>query len=262
MDNSAVWAKMQEEARVFCRAEPALASFYHASVLAHPALSGALSYTLAEKLHSADLPSLLLRQLFTEAYEASPALVDACVRDVLACIERDPACHHYTMPLLFFKGFQALQCYRAAHWLWQQGRKAMALFFQNQIAQTFDVDIHPAARLGAGILMDHATGIVIGETAVVGDDVSMLHGVTLGGSGYSKGDRHPKIGPGVLISAQAKLLGNITVGEGAKIAGGSVVLASVPAHTTVAGVPAKPVGRPASPAPAREMNHHTGDESA
>lgn len=261
MDSHALWRQMQAEARAFSSAEPALASFYHASVLAHRELAGALSYTLAEKLHSADLPSLLLRQLFLEAYRDSPALVDACVRDLLACVERDPACDHYAMPLLFFKGFQALQCYRAAHWLWQRGRRSMALYFQNQIAQTFDVDIHPAATLGAGILMDHATGIVIGQTAVVGDDVSMLHGVTLGGSGYSKGDRHPKIGNGVLISAQAKLLGNIRIGDGAKIAGGSLVLDSVPAHTTVAGVPAKPVGRPASLAPAHEMNHHTGDES-
>ena len=260
MNRDELWQAMRAEAKAASGAEPALASFYHASLLIHAGLAEALSYTLAEKLHCADLPALLLRQVFDQAYADDPTLVNACMRDILACVERDPACDQYTLPLLFFKGFQALQCYRVAHWLWHRERRSLALFFQNRIAQIFDVDIHPAATLGAGILIDHATGVVIGQTARVGDDVSLLHGVSLGGSGYSKGDRHPKVASGVLISAQAKLLGNISIGQGAKIAAGSLVLTSVPAHTTVAGVPAKPVGRPVSDAPARDMNHHVGDD--
>ncbi|UTA49624.1 serine O-acetyltransferase [Simiduia sp. 21SJ11W-1] len=255
-----LWQIMRDEARTFSKDEPALASFYHGAVLNHPTLCSALSYTLALKLDSANLPAILLRQVIDEALAAEPAIVQAVTRDVQACLERDPACHYAVMPLLFFKGFQALQGYRIAHWLWRHERRALAMYFQNQIAETFSVDIHPAAKLGAGIMMDHATGIVIGETAVVADNVSMLHGVTLGGSGYVKGDRHPKVGKGVLISAGAKLLGNIAIGAGAKIAAGSVVLSSVPAGNTVAGVPAKIVGAPKSPNPASQMNHNLPEE--
>lgn len=258
---SSLWQSMREEAQNFSDGEPALASFYHGAILNHPNLCSALSYTLALKLHSTNLPAILLRQVIDEALAADPAIMRAVHRDIYACIERDPACHHFVMPLLYFKGFQALQGYRVAHWLWQANRRALALYFQNQIAETFSVDIHPAARLGAGIMMDHATGIVIGETAVVADNVSMLHGVTLGGSGSSKGgDRHPKVGKGVLISAGAKLLGNIQIGAGAKIAASSLVLAPVPAGNTVAGVPAKIVGKPKTPNPARQMNHNVVDE--
>ncbi len=255
-----LWQTMRTEAHTFSAAEPALASFYHGAILNHPSLCSALSYTLALKLDSANLPAILLRQVIDEALAEEPSIVKAVTEDVQACLERDPACHYAVMPLLYFKGFQALQGYRIAHWLWRHNRRALAMYFQNQIAESFCVDIHPAATLGAGIMMDHATGIVIGETAVVGDNVSMLHGVTLGGSGYSKGDRHPKVGKGVLISAGAKLLGNITIGSGAKIAAGSVVLASVPAGNTVAGVPAVIVGRPKTPNPARQMNHDLPDE--
>jgi serine O-acetyltransferase len=166
-------------------------------------------------------------------------------------------------PFLYFKGFHALQTHRIGHWLWNHGRESLALFFQNQMSVEFGVDIHPAARLGHGIMLDHATGVVIGETAVVGNNVSILQSVTLGGTGKDEGDRHPKIGDGVLISAGAKILGNIRVGDGAKVGAGSVVLENVPAHTTVAGVPARIVGRPSSDQPALEMDHDfCCDESA
>lgn len=252
---NALWKKLREEAQSFSDEEPALASFYHGAILNHDNFAAALSYTLAQQLDSPNLPAILLRQVIDEAIAAAPEILAQVEKDMDACMERDPACTHHLMPLLFFKGFHALQTYRIGHWLWLQQRRSLALFFQNQVAQTFSVDIHPAAKLGAGIMIDHATGVVIGETAVVGDNVSMLHGVTLGGSGFSKGDRHPKICNDVLISAGATLLGNISIGEGAKIGAGSLVLQSVAAHTTVAGVPAKVIGRPKAACPAREMNH-------
>jgi len=185
---------------------------------------------------------------------------DACIRgavraDLLAVMERDSACHELYIPFLYFKGFHALQTHRVAHWLWKSGRQPLALFFQNRMSMEFCVDIHPAAVMGSGILLDHATGLVVGETAVVGNNVSILQSVALGGTGKETGDRHPKIGNGVLISAGAKILGNIRVGEGAKVGAGSVVLEEVPPHTTVAGVPARVVGRPSSEAPALDMDH-------
>lgn len=189
-----------------------------------------------------------------QAFESDPELGIAVRQDLLAVEERDSACHKLSVPFLHFKGFHALQTYRVANWLWRQGRQSLALFFQNRMSSEFDVDIHPAARLGQGIMLDHATGLVIGETAVVGNNVSILQSVTLGGTGKEDGDRHPKIGNGVLISAGAKILGNITVGDGAKVGAGSVVLDHVPPHVTVAGVPAKIVGRPASKSPALEMD--------
>lgn len=255
-----LWHTIQVEAKHFSAAEPALASFFHSAIINHADFPAALSYILAQKLDSIHLPAILLRQIIEEVLQQSPELLLAVKKDIFACVERDPACSHHLMPLLYFKGFHALQAYRIAHALWCSNRRALALFFQNQISQTFCVDIHPAAKLGTGIMIDHATGVVIGETAVVGDDVSLLHGVTLGGSGYAKGDRHPKVGSGVLISAGAKLLGNITIGQGAKIAAGSLVLENVAPHTTVAGVPAKVVGKPKSEQPAREMNHSMVDD--
>ena len=169
--------------------------------------------------------------------------------------DRDSACTELSVPFLYFKGFHALQTHRVTHWLWEQGRESLALFFQNRMSAEFGVDIHPAAQLGYGIMLDHATGLVIGETAVVGNNVSILQSVTLGGTGKDEGDRHPKICDGVLISAGATILGNICVGEGAKVGAGSVVLEAVPPHTTVAGVPAKIVGRPSTEQPAMEMDH-------
>ncbi len=256
-----LWAAMQQEARDFGRNEPVLASFYHASILNHEHFAAALSFHIAAKLGCDSVPAMLLRDVAGEAYAADPGVLAAAVADICAHYDRDPACDHYGMPFLYFKGFQAIQAHRLAHWLWQQGRESLALFLQNRIATVFDVDIHPAARIGRGIMIDHATGVVIGETAVVGDNVSMLHSVTLGGCGSSGGQRHPQIADGVLIAAGAKVLGNILVGEGAKIAAGSVVLNPVPAHTTVAGVPAKVVGRPSQEIPALDMDQHiNGDD--
>lgn len=175
--------------------------------------------------------------------------------DIRAITERDPAATRFSEPLLYFKGFHALQTHRVAHWLWSEGRRELALFLQSRASEVFGVDIHPAARIGKGILVDHATGVVVGETAVVEDNVSILHEVTLGGTGKDCGDRHPKVRHGVLIGAGAKILGNVEVGEGAKIGAGSVVLEDVPAHATVAGVPAKVVGIAEGDEPARTMDH-------
>jgi serine O-acetyltransferase len=197
----------------------------------------------------------MLRAIFAEAMAADASIELAMCADIVAHRERDPACNSYSMPLFFFKGYQALQAQRIAHWLWLQGRQCLALFLQNQVAQEWDVDIHPGATIGMGIMLDHATGIVIGETAVIENDVSMLHGVTLGGSGCTKSLRHPHIGRGVLIGVGAKILGPIEVGAGAKIGAGSVVLNRVAANTTVAGVPAQPIGGPMTHTPALQMDH-------
>lgn len=251
-----VWQEIRNEAQQASATEPVLASFYHASILNHQSFASAISFHLANKLDSQALPAMMLREVFEEAMRADAGIEVAMRADIRAHRERDPACKLFFMPFLFFKGYHALQSWRIAHWLWLQGRNALALYFQNQISQAFDVDIHPRARIGKGIMIDHATGVVIGETAVIDDDVSMLHSVTLGGSGCLKTDRHPKIRRGVLIGVGAKILGNIEVGEGAKIGAGSVVLEPVAPHTTVAGVPAKLVGRPKGESPALDMDHH------
>ena len=250
-----MWERIRTEAGKHARAEPILASFLHATILNHARLELALSFHLASQLDSPTASSLLLREVMLTALDSGAAIQQAVRADLQAVVDRDSACHELYIPFLYFTGFHALQTYRVAHWLWQAGREPLALFFQNRMSTEFGVDIHPAARLGYGIMLDHATGLVIGETAVVGNNVSMLQSVTLGGTGKDEGDRHPKIGDGVLISAGAKILGNIRVGEGAKVGAGSVVLEDVPAHTTVAGVPAKIVGRPSSDQPALEMEH-------
>ncbi|TQV68286.1 serine O-acetyltransferase [Exilibacterium tricleocarpae] len=249
-----VWQAIKDEALGASRSEPVLASYYHAAILNHASFEAAISFHLANQLDSAAVPAMLIRQVFEEAMQADARIPEAMRRDIQAYKERDPACDKFSMPFLYFKGFHALQAHRVAHWLWRQQRRSLALFFQNQISQAFDVDLHPGARIGSGIMIDHATGVVMGETVVVGDNVSLLHSVTLGGTGSSEGDRHPKIGAGVLISAGAKVLGNITVGDGAVIGAGSVVLESVAPHTTVAGVPAKVLGRPAAEQPALTMD--------
>ena len=250
-----MWQRIRTEAAKQASEEPILASFLHATILNHTQLELALSFHLASQLATPDVSSLLLRKVIMEAFESDASIQTAVRADLQAVEDRDSACHELYIPFLYFKGFHALQTYRIAHWLWTTGRESLALFFQNRMSTTFSVDIHPAATLGQGILLDHATGLVIGETAVVGKNVSILQSVTLGGTGKDEGNRHPKIGDGVLISAGAKILGNICVGEGAKVGAGSVVLEDVPAHTTVAGVPAKIVGRPASDQPALEMEH-------
>ncbi len=250
-----IWERIFKETRKYASEEPILASFLHATILNHCQLEQALSFHLASQLDSATASALLLREVIMQALESDASIREAVRADLQAVLERDSACNELCIPFLYFKGFHALQTQRVAHWLWNQGREPLALFFQNRVSAEFGVDIHPAARMGHGIMLDHATGLVIGETAVVGNNVSILQSVTLGGTGKEHGDRHPKIGDGVLISAGAKILGNIKVGEGAKVGAGSVVLEDVPPHTTVAGVPAKIVGRPASDQPALDMDH-------
>jgi len=251
-----IWSALREQAEQLVESEPELASFAHATILKHERLEQALSYHLAKKIGNEDLSSLQVREIFEEAFAANREMGESVRADLSAVFQRDPACHSYVQAFLFFKGFHALQSYRVAHYLWQQGRKTMALFIQNRMSDLFAVDIHPAARLGRGIMIDHATGVVIGETAVVGDDVSMLHGVTLGGTGKQNEDRHPKVGRGVLLSTGAKVLGNIEIGEYSRVGAGSVVLKPVPPHTTVAGVPARVIGKAGSARPSQDMDHN------
>ncbi len=251
---SNVWEAMRNEAARRSQEEPMLGSFYHATILNHDNFSAALSFRLASKLDSPMLPSMLTREVIEEAIAADPGLVKAAEIDILAINTRDPACEDFSTPFLYFKGWHALQAHRIAHWLWKQNRTALALYIQSQVSANLGVDIHPAARIGCGIMLDHATGIVIGETAVVEDDVSILHSVTLGGTGKETGDRHPKIRQGVLLAAGCKVIGNIEVGQGAKVGAGSVVLEDVPPHVTVAGVPARIVGTPAVQSPALAMD--------
>lgn len=254
-----VWAALRMEAERAAKAEPALASLLNAVVLSHEHLGDALSYQLARKLGDQELRAMSLRELAEAAYRSDPRLVHTAEADLKAVFERDPACKGYVQPFLFFKGFLALQTQRVAHWLWTEGRETIALYLQSRMSEVFQVDIHPATRIGSGVFIDHGTGIVIGETAVIGDDVSLLQGVTLGGTGAERGDRHPKIGNGVLLGAGAKVLGNITIGDYAKIASGSVVLKPVPAHCTAAGVPARLVNCPTCEEPARSMDHTLAD---
>jgi serine O-acetyltransferase len=251
-----VWMRMRREVSALAQSEEALAGYLRDTVLRHRSLEEALSFILAIKLESFYLNAHSLRDIMQEAIRSSPEIMSAVRRDLNAVVDRDPAARTIAAPFLFFKGFQALQAYRVAHWLWLQERQAIALYLQTRISEVFAVDIHPAATIGTGILVDHGTSVVIGETAVVGDDVSMLHEVTLGGTGKESGDRHPKVGNGVLIGAGAKILGNIKIGDGSKIAAGSVVLDEVPPHTTVAGVPAKVVGKPRSDDPGRQMDQY------
>jgi len=250
-----LWQEIRREIRCQAEAEPILASFFHATVLNHDTLEAALSFHLANKLNSATAPAMLIREIISEALADDAGIGIAVRQDLRAFDTRDSACCSKATPLLYYKGFHALQAYRIANWLWRHQRETLALFIQNRISEVFGVDIHPAARIGKGILFDHATGLVIGETAVVEDNVSIMHAVTLGGTGKEIGDRHPKIREDVLISAGAKILGNIEVGKGAKVGAGSVVLKPVDAHTTVSGVPAKVIGKPVSAQPSADMNH-------
>ena len=237
-----VWDRILREAEEAILAEPLLGGVIHGCVLHHNSLEAALAYRRSHKLASSEMSEQILREIADQAYHSDPSLGAAARADIVAVTDRDPACHRFIQPLLYFKGFQAVQAYRLGHWLWQQGRRDFAYFIQMRTSELFGVDIHPNARIGQGIMIDHAHSIVIGETAVVGDNVSMLHSVTLGGTGKEEEDRHPKIGDGVLIGAGAKVLGNIRVGHCSRIAAGSVVLHEVPDCTTVAGVPAKVVG--------------------
>ena len=255
-----VWSQIREEGLRTVEEEPLMGGLVHASVLHHETFECALAFRIAQKLASGEMSEQLLREIADAAYRDDARLGDAARADIVAVHERDPACHRYIQPLLFFKGFQAIQAYRVAHYLWTAGRRDLAYFLQMRASEQFGVDIHPAARIGKGIMIDHAHSIVIGETAVVGDNVSMLHAVTLGGTGKESGDRHPKIGNGVLIGAGAKVLGNIRVGHCSRIAAGSVVLKDVPPCKTVAGVPARIVGEAGCEHPAMEMDQLLADQ--
>ncbi|MGC7561166.1 serine O-acetyltransferase [Pasteurella sp. PK-2025] len=254
-----VWNYLRQEAKELVENEPMLASFFHATILKHHNLGSALSYILANKLANPIMPAIALREIIEEAYHAQPNIIDSAACDIRAVRQRDPAVELWTTPLLYLKGYHALQSYRITHYLWQQQRKALAIYLQNQISVAFDVDIHPAARIGCGIMFDHATGIVVGETSVIEDDVSILQGVTLGGTGKECGDRHPKVREGVMIGAGAKILGNIEVGRYAKIGANSVVLQPVPEYATAAGVPARVIGQDKAAKPAFEMNQYFND---
>ena len=237
-----VWTRITEEAEQTVRDEPLLGGLVHSSILHHPTIERALAYRVSVKLASAEMSEQILREIADEAYRDEPELAEAARADIVAVFERDPACLRLMQPLLYFKGYQATQAYRIGNWLWRQGRKDLAHFIQARTSEVFGTDIHPGATIGKGPMIDHAHSIVIGETAVVGDNVSMLHSVTLGGTGKEHDDRHPKIEDGVLIGAGAKVLGNIRIGHCSRIAAGSVVLHDVPPCKTVAGVPARVVG--------------------
>jgi len=249
-----VWQQLLTEAQQAAENEPVLAGLIHESILHCDTLEESLAYRISRKLGHDALSEPYLHDLFDEVFHADPSIGEAARRDIMAIDQRDPASRGYLSPVLYYKGFQALTAYRIAHYLWNHNRTDMALYLQSAISQVFAVDIHPAARIGSGVLFDHATGIVIGETALVEDDVSMLHEVTLGGTGKERGVRHPKVRAGVLIGAGAKLLGPIEIGTGAKIGAGSVVLDDVPPHTTVVGVPARVVGEAGCAEPARSMD--------
>jgi serine O-acetyltransferase len=256
-----VWDQVLREAEAAMAGEPALTGFIFATVVNHTRLEDAIAHRVAQRLNHSDVDAGLILQTFQDVLNSQPSLSLSIRADLAAVLDRDPACNRYLEPLLFFKGFHALVTHRFAHELWRQGRRDFALYLQSQSSKIFTTDIHPAARFGRGIMLDHATGFVVGETAVVGDNCSFLHAVTLGGSGKATGDRHPKIGAGVLIGAGAKVLGNIHVGNCALIAAGSVVLQDVPPNMTVAGVPARIVGRVGCAEPARAMDQMLGPDN-
>ncbi|NOZ32316.1 MAG: serine O-acetyltransferase [Alphaproteobacteria bacterium] len=249
-----VWQRVRDEAEAVLAVEPLLAKLVVGSVLNQDSFEAALIHRLSERLAHTDLSADLIGKAMRDALEADPAIGKRARTDLVATLERDPACHRAITPLLYFKGFQAIQNHRFAHALYRLGRHDMALYLQSRASQIFQVDINPAARIGQGIMLDHGTGVVVGETAVIGDHVSILQAVTLGGTGKAGGDRHPKIADGVLIGAGAKILGNITVGTCSRVAAGSVVLRDVPPNSTVAGVPAKIVGEAGCAQPAVVMD--------
>ncbi len=249
-----VWHRICQEASDAIAAEPLMGGLIHAGILHHSSFERALAYRISMKLASAEMSEQIMREIADATYASDPSIIAAARADLVAVFDRDPACHRLMQPLIYFKGYQAVQAYRLGHALWQQGRHDLAYFLQMRVSEVFGVDIHPAAKIGQGIMIDHAHSIVIGETAVVGDNVSMLHSVTLGGTGKEEEDRHPKIGNGVLIGAGAKVLGNIHVGYCSRIAAGSVVLEDVPPCKTVAGVPARIVGEAGCDQPSQTMD--------
>ncbi len=253
-DADPIFAHIRREAEEALRREPELGCFLTSSILNHATLEQAVGHRLAARLAHPDFSGDLIRQNFLDLVARDPSVGEAMRADILAFADRDPACQRLIEPVLYFKGFHALQTHRLAHALWNAGRKDFALYLQSRSSSAFQTDINPAARIGKGLFLDHATGLVVGATAVIEDDVSILHSVTLGGTGHERGDRHPKIRHGVLIGAGAKIIGNIEIGHCSRIAAGSVVLTPVPANVTVAGVPAKVVGASGCAEPAREMD--------
>ncbi|MBX3566921.1 MAG: serine O-acetyltransferase [Rhizobiaceae bacterium] len=249
-----IWRSVRDEAMNAVTRDPLLSAFLYSTILNQDSLEDAVVHRLAERLGHQDVGADLIRQTFRSMLHENPEWSVAVRADIQAYFDRDPACDRFLMPLLYFKGFHAIQTHRLAHWLWAQGRRDFALYLQSRSSSVFQTDIHPASRIGQGIFIDHATGLVVGETAVIEDDVSILHGVTLGGTGKAGGDRHPKIRYGVLIGAGAKILGNIEIGHCSKIAAGSVVLSPVPNNKTVAGVPARIVGESGCERPSSQMD--------
>lgn len=249
-----IWRAIRAEAEETIRNEPLLSTFLYSTVLNHQSLEEAVIHRISQRLDHPDMESELLRQTFTAMLEANPEWSQILRVDIQAVYDRDPACTRFIEPILYFKGFQAIQTHRLAHWLWNEGRKDFALYLQSRSSSVFQTDIHPQVPMGQGVFFDHATGIVVGMTAIIEDNVSILQNVTLGGTGKESGDRHPKIRHGVLIGAGAKILGNIEIGHCSKVAAGSVVLKPVPHNITVAGVPARVVGETGCDEPSRAMD--------
>lgn len=240
-ETAALWKDVQKQGRRLIEDEPLLQSVIDRYILTAPSLGESLARLLSDHLGSSDIGCDIFLSTFTTLYRQDDAIGNAAARDLAAILRDDPAARDHASSLLFFKGFQALQGWRLAHLLWHQGRRPLALYIQSRMSQIYSVDIHPAARLGAGIVIDHATGLVIGETAIVGNDVLILHGVTLGTKDFERGDRHPVIGNEVIIGAGAKILGRTTIGDRSIVAAGSLVLEDMPADAVIAGVPAKVV---------------------
>jgi serine O-acetyltransferase len=259
-DVDPMFARIRVEAEEIVRREPEVAGFVLGTILNHDRLESAIIHRLADRLDHQEVPGDLIRQTFLDVISRDASIIEAFRFDMMAVADRDPACSRFIEPLLYFKGFHALQTHRLANALWKAGRKDFALYLQSRSSETFQCDIHPAATVGKGVFLDHATGLVVGSTAVIEDDVSILHSVTLGGTGKERGDRHPKIRRGVLIGAGAKIIGNIEVGECARVAAGSVVLSPVAPRTTVAGVPARWVGEAGCAEPARSMDQILADK--
>ncbi len=249
-----VWTTLREEALDIVAREPMLAGLIYASILNHDSLENAVAHRIADRLDHAAFGADQIRAGFAEMYKAEPEISEVLRIDLVAVYDRDPACNRFVEPVLYFKGFQAIQTHRLANFLNRTGRPDLALYLQSRASEVFQVDINPAVPMGRGVFIDHATGVVVGETAVIEDDVSILQNVTLGGTGKEQGDRHPKIRSGVLIGAGANILGNLEIGKCSRVAAGSVVLADVPANTTVAGVPARVVGRAGCAEPSRTMD--------
>ncbi len=257
-----VWQTLRREAELLSHSEPLLASFAHACVLKHKHLGAALAFVLSNKLADGVIPAMTLYELFIEASNTTKVIEVSAVNDMVAVLERDPAIDKYLTAFLYLKGYQAIQIHRIAHFLWHNDRRDIALYIQSRNSVVNGVDIHPAATIGQGVMFDHATGIVVGETAVIEDNVSILQNVTLGGTGKTGGDRHPKVRRNVMIGSGAKILGNIEIGAGAKVGAGSVVLQDVAARTTVVGVPAVKVGKPKTDSPCDEMSQNFLDDMA